>query len=303
MSTESYKDFTFKYLAQEDFLISVDRLTRFKHPCEKYYRVFKDILIKFLIEPKYSARQIEELEADKLVEVVEIIWNRSIYNLYGETQYEADFEYISALDEAIFRIKDNYVARLMNIKLLISPILNKLQSEILIPQNLTMLSCLLKDQNTDKSDFYKTGIRYRNKRALKYPIAKLVLAEGITEEILLPVFSKCLKYDFDTEGIYILGAGGKSKMPHLYSKYRDTLKIPIMIILDNDASEIYEFIKSDLLPKDKIILINNGEFEDIVSKNLIKRAINNNFYDIELVKKFELDLEGAMCENIHYVYK
>ena len=34
-----------------------------------------------------------------------------------------------------------------------------------------------------------------------FPIEKVVIAEGITEEILLPKFSQILNFDFDENGI------------------------------------------------------------------------------------------------------
>ena len=38
------------------------------------------------------------------------------------------------------------------------------------------------------------------------------IVEGITEEILLPVFSKLLGYDFYAHGIQIIPAGGKNQV-------------------------------------------------------------------------------------------
>ena len=41
-----------KPLLKEQIIISIDRLTRFKCPEEKYLRVFSDIIVSSLIEPK-----------------------------------------------------------------------------------------------------------------------------------------------------------------------------------------------------------------------------------------------------------
>lgn len=51
----------------------------------------------------------------------------------------------------------------------------------------------------------------RFKNSLRFPVEKVVIAEGATEETLLPEFAKRCGYDFDKEGIYVLSAGGKIK--------------------------------------------------------------------------------------------
>ena len=48
----------FKNLTKEQIIISLDRLTRFKNTREKYLRVFSDILISNLIEPKLKKSDI-----------------------------------------------------------------------------------------------------------------------------------------------------------------------------------------------------------------------------------------------------
>ena len=53
-------------------------------------------------------------------------------------------------------------------------------------------------------------------------------------------------YNFDELGIFILGAGGKSKSPSLYLKLKDKLKIPVIMLFDSDAKEICEFLNKSL---------------------------------------------------------
>ena len=136
-----------------------------------------------------------------------------------------------------------------------------------------------------------------------FPIKKLIIVEGITEEILLPVFAEKLKHNFQNEGIYILGAGGKSKSPSLYMKLKDKVKIPIILLFDNDAKEICDILKNNLHDKDKIIIISNGEFEDILSLNLLKRALNNEYEPATPVVIDDLRIYNKMCENIEEFYK
>ena len=136
-----------------------------------------------------------------------------------------------------------------------------------------------------------------------FPVKKLIIVEGITEEILLPVFAKKLKHNFNNEGIYILGAGGKSKSPALYIKMKDKVKIPIVLLFDNDAAEICELLKDNLDAKDKIIIISKGEFEDILSINLIKRSLNNEYEPATPALIDDLRIHEKMCENIEEFYK
>lgn len=296
-----------KVMSLDDLVISLDRLTRFKHPSEKYPRVFKDILQKYLLTPKYSKKQLDVLPPKTIVEYVEIIWNSSIKSLFsGQKLSKFNSNIIEKLDRLTFGSFDKDLTSFIKSKLEIYPLLNEISRMDNIPLNLQLLikyMDLLKLKKQEKADELTVLSNIREKYNLKYPITKLILTEGITEEILLPKFAKKLNYDFDKYGVFVLGSGGKSKMPGLYSKLSKSLKIPIVIILDSDAVEISKIIEPKLLKKDKIILIKNGEFEDIVSKNLIKRSFNRHFYDIEPVVMDELGRYYPMCENIAKIYK
>ena len=48
----------YKLLTEEQILISIDRLTRFKETKQKYLRVYSDILVSNLIEPKLKKVEI-----------------------------------------------------------------------------------------------------------------------------------------------------------------------------------------------------------------------------------------------------
>ena len=100
-----------------------------------------------------------------------------------------------------------------------------------------------------------------------------------------------------------MGAGGKSKSPALYMKLRNKLKIPIILLFDCDAKEICEEMKNVLLKKDKIIMIKNGEFEDILSLNLIKRALNKEYETLIPIKKKDLKMYSKMCKNLENIYR
>ena len=61
----------YKYLSEEQIIISLDRLTRFKNPKEKYLRVFTDILRTCLIEPQLRKTEIEKMDFAKLTTLAE----------------------------------------------------------------------------------------------------------------------------------------------------------------------------------------------------------------------------------------
>ena len=62
------------------------------------------------------------------------------------------------------------------------------------------------------TDFSTVTKQVRNDKKLKFPIEKVILVEGITEEILLPVFARKLGYDFYANGVQVIPAGGKNQV-------------------------------------------------------------------------------------------
>ena len=67
-----------KPLTKEQLIISIDRLTRFKHPEIKYLRVFKDILINNLISPKFKKTELDNMEYPQLKDYAQEIINYSL---------------------------------------------------------------------------------------------------------------------------------------------------------------------------------------------------------------------------------
>lgn len=284
----------FKYLTLDELIISIDRLSRFKLPDESYNRVFTSIISKCLITPKYSKKEIENLPEKDFSKIVKEIWNKSVEKIFGKQKKQNNILKILAVSS--FKNLDERTKTLINTPLAIDCVLSSLDYET-SPINLKFLikTSKLNNLNDIKNE------RERNK--LLFPVRKLVIVEGITEEILLPVFAKKLNKNFNQNGIYILGAGGKSKSPSLYMKLRDKVKIPIILLFDNDAKEICAILKDNLLPKDKMIIIDNGEFEDILSLNLIKRALNNEYEPATPLLIEELRIHNRMCDNIEDFYR
>ena len=146
-------------------------------------------------------------------------------------------------------------------------------------------------------------LKLRHEKRLKFPIQKVLLVEGITEEILLPVFSRYLGYDFYKEGIQILAAGGKNQVVKMYYKLLEELKIPIFVLLDKDAEDNINQIKPKLRDIDKIHLVSCGEFEDLLPKSLIIKTLNNELTNFAFVTEEDFNPELSSAENLDNIFK
>ena len=146
-------------------------------------------------------------------------------------------------------------------------------------------------------------IKLRHENGLKFPIQKVLLVEGITEEILLPTFSKYLGFDFYKEGIQILPAGGKNQVVKLYYKLIEELKLPIFLLLDKDAEENINQITPKLRKIDRIHLVSCGEFEDLLPKSLIIKTINNELCNFASISDIDLNENIPNVENLENIFK
>ena len=72
-----------KNLTKEQIIVSIDRLTRFKSTKEKYLRVFTDIILACLTEPRLKKNDIERISFADLTEIAQNILNSSIGGLCG----------------------------------------------------------------------------------------------------------------------------------------------------------------------------------------------------------------------------
>lgn len=262
----------FSPVSKDDLVLALDRLTRFKYPEIKYYRVFSEIICKSLKEPVLSKSKIKELDPKTIRAIVEKIWNESV------GLYNPDVSFDEKLHEILknevfntYNLSDE-IKSLVDSRINISAVLDLISNTLAAPINLKRLLMIENDLTN--------LIEKREKFALRFPVEKVVLCEGITEEILLPRFSKLAGYDFDKFGVKLISAGGKNQVAKLYCELKDELKIPIFVLLDADAVETSNQIGKIKRAGDSIYLIKHGEFEDIFSLNLIKRTINKRFKNI-----------------------
>ncbi|HIT55385.1 TPA: ATP-dependent endonuclease [Candidatus Galligastranaerophilus intestinigallinarum] len=274
----------FKIPEIEYIQICLDRLTRFKPVSERYIRVIDDVLSKYLIQ---TDEKLSDIQMSRKIELAQTILNSAAKNL---TDLKLN-EIIKNDEEKIFYLT-NEDREFLNSKIDFLALINLLDENTL-PLNLKRL----KFQNN------LTSNETREKYATLFPVSKVVLVEGITEEILLIEFAKILGLDFKKEGIFVLGAGGKNQVARKYYKLIEEIKIPIFILLDSDAKEIANLIIPKLRNKDKLHLIKTGEFEDILTGKLIKNALNFHFAQNMLNNENEFEENGHAVVELHDCFK
>lgn len=283
-----------KPLTKEQILISLDRLTRFKEPEKRFVRVFEDIITSNLLEPKYKKSDLENFDTCNLTELGSEIINFSLCTLGFELKedfsinkkifdYEKTIFNLTTADEIFLQNKINYMAAI-----------NLIPDDAVF--NLRWLKSLAGDKKSERN---------------LYPVKKVLLVEGITEEILLPKFAKMLDFDFKRNGIFVISAGGKNQVVKYFYRFSSCLKVPIYVLLDNDANENYEQILPRLRKNDKVHIISNGEFEDILPKSLIQKTINYETENISVGDTTELEkststvkfLEDFFRKRGHHEFK
>lgn len=285
----------FSTISKQDLILALDRLTRFKSPEIKYNRVISDIITKYLLTPKLSKLQIQELPIKSKKTIFEKIWNESTLTYTKKNKIDNDINKTIFNELCNLYKIDEQTKELINLDIDINGVLEFIENQIEAPINIKRL---LKLKETKISP-----IDARQKYSLRFPIEKILLCEGITEEILMPKFAKLAKYDFDRNGIKLISAGGKNKVAKLYCELKQELNIPIFVLLDADAEETKELITPILRKCDKIYLIKHGEFEDIFSLNLIKRTINNQFKNICECSIIDFKNDDKMTKTLTNFYR
>lgn len=281
-----------KPLTKSQIIISIDRLTRFKNTETKYLRVFKDILTQNLIEPKFKKTDLEKMDYSELRNWAEFVINYSLEmaGLTLENDYLINQRLLN-YENSVFENNKN-VQELLNNKINYKACLGYIDEKS--PKNLLWLKNLEISSDIRKSRF---------DNSLRFPVEKVVIAEGATEETLLPEFAKRCGYDFDKEGIYILSAGGKNQVVKLYYQLVESLKLPIFVLLDKDAKENLEEIQPKLRDIDKIHLLDCGEFEDLLPIKLVERTLDYELKNISMLEKEKLNEDIPRVKFLEEVFK
>ncbi|MDO5307835.1 MAG: ATP-dependent endonuclease [bacterium] len=281
----------YKKLSKEQIIISIDRLTRFKNPKDKYLRVFSEILSSNLIEPRLKKDDILNLDYSVITGYATEILNNSLDIVEKSSPDFSINQKLAEYENSVFFI-DKTTATLLDNKIDYANIIQILPD---MPVNLRWLKMI-----ASLNDI----ISAREKYQLKFPIREVVLVEGITEEILLPAFSKFLGFDFYEKGIHIIPAGGKNQVVKLYYELAEELKIPIFVLLDRDAEENIKQITPKLRKQDRIHLVSCGEFEDMLPKNLIVKTVNSHFKNfLEINIEEIINNEYSTVEVLEELFK
>ena len=283
-----------KKLTKEQIIISLDRLTRFKPTKEKYIRVYTDILSSCLIRPTLKKQDIGKLPPEEFKNIVTNIFNESIAELVQDnTNKTFDInKKIENYENSIFK-NDEYTKSLLNNKINYASAIKLIDNKC-TKNNLMWLKYLAEE---------KDDVAKRREYKLRFPIEKVLLVEGLTEETLLPVFSKYLGYDFDKEGIQIIPAGGKNQVVKLYYNLTENLNIPIFLLLDRDAEDNLKQIQPKLRSIDKIHLVSCGEFEDLLPKSLIIKTVNSHLNNFASIDTSDLPDNVSRVETLENIYK
>ncbi len=281
-----------KPLTKDQIIISIDRLTRFKYPETKYLRVFKDILTNNLISPKFKKSELDTMDYTTLRDYAEEIINHSINKL--NLNYDNDY----LINQRLFDYETSTFNLDENSQLLLKNKINYKACIDLLDENCPINLKWLKNLSVSKD-----LIKDRSELKLRFPLEKIVISEGITEETLLPEFAKLCNYDFDRNGVYMLSAGGKNQVVKLFYQLSEALKIPIFILMDNDAEENYKEIKPKLRSFDKVHILKCGEFEDVLPVELIKKTLAYGLKNISMIELEAVNQDSSMVKILEEIFK
>ena len=243
-------------------------------------RVFKDIILNNLIEPKFKKAELDNMDYEEIKNIAEQIIN---YSLPENKDLDIN-QQLYNYENSVFKIDEKTNILLKN-KINHKEILKLLPNDI--PLNLQFLKSLAKG----------------HKETNCFPVKKIILCEGITEEILLPKFAQICGYDLNKNGIYIISAGGKNQVVKYFYNYAECLKIPIFVLLDNDAQENLHEIKPRLREFDKIHLVKSGEFEDLLPNSLLIKTLNYTTQNISLAPIEGLETQASKVEFLEEFYR
>ena len=261
-----------KPLTKNQLTISIDRLTRFKNTEIKYLRVYKELISNYLILPKIKKQDLNKLDYEILRNLAEKIINYSIEQL----GIKSNGDYI--INQRLFNYENNLFNLSDDVKSLVKNKINYKGFLELINDNSVKNLQWLKVLGEDSDIKVK-----RVEKHLHFPIEKIIICEGITEETLLPAFGNIYGMNFDQYGIHIISAGGKNQVVKTYYDLSQEIKIPIFVLLDKDAEENLKLIKKRLREIDNIYILTCGEFEDLLPNSLIERTLNYTFQNISQI--------------------
>ncbi len=278
----------FKKISKDYFITILDRLTRVVPACERYKRVFDDVINKFCISS--VSKNIS------LTDNIKIATDIINYSTDENNNNDDIYTLLQNLEEKYF-VKNDISKLYIRAKIDYRAILNSININSSVLKNVLWLY--------EISNNSSNIVKLRKEKSLLYPVEKIILCEGQTEYALLKTIFKLFDYDFDKEGCLVVPAGGKNQVARKYYYMREIYNIPIYILLDRDALQIKQIIDKKLRNKDKIYLIKSGEFEDLIPNIILADAINyahKNEYNCMLNDFINTQTSVLNLENIYKKY-
>lgn len=115
----------------------------------------------------------------------------------------------------------------------------------------------------------------------------ILLVDGVTEEIVLPIWGKKLDIDLGNIGCDIIGIGGDSKGKYHLDMWRtitQDAQIPIFMVLDRHAkNEAKKLIEEGKIDEEHCIITDKHSIEEFYNKEYVIKAIHEE-WGIELTK-------------------
>lgn len=102
----------------------------------------------------------------------------------------------------------------------------------------------------------------------------LLLVEGQSECIILPKAMHVMGLDLDKVGVHIIASGGVQQVVRRFLFYREIVTLPLICLLDQDASDASEIIADSLRDIDGLLVLQSGELEDTFSDTAMLDILN-----------------------------
>ncbi len=102
----------------------------------------------------------------------------------------------------------------------------------------------------------------------------LLLVEGQSECIILPKAMQLMGLDLEQVGVHIIASGGVQQVVRRFLFYREIVTLPLICLLDEDASDASEIIFDSLRDIDGLLVLQSGELEDTFSDSAMLEILN-----------------------------
>lgn len=134
----------------------------------------------------------------------------------------------------------------------------------------------------------------------------LLLVEGQTEAIVLPHFARLSGLSFSQLGVEVIASGGAKQVARRYLTIKDTVRLPIVCVLDGDAEHSAELIEDSLRDCDQLVSLAVVELEDSYSYEQLLYLLEEHlarFGQTLSQCEFALPESGRRKEALNKIYR